>query len=193
MIDGILYLLIYTCLSITIGLCFFADSGGPEQWQKLPIPLPRRWFPNPRNTDVVLYATIFALVATQAFAFEFSVNAFQASLSWFFLCLASTLFPAMLLSMSEEVNALPGVITTNANTIKRTIATGRATAPVWIGLRFSPCVVAFGVVPCFDAAVMLYFGKQLMKQMQRNLEDEIFSRVPRSVLYFYCGVRMIPF
>ena len=191
MLDGTLYLLILACLGVILGLCFFADSGGPEQWQSLPIPLPRRWFPTPRNTHVLLYSAIFAVTAAQAFAFEFSVNAFHASLSWYFLCLASTLFPAMVLSMSEAVNSLPGLTHTNADTIKRVLTTGRATGPVWIGLRYSPCIVAVGIVPCIDAAVILYLGsKAVLKKLLWNLEDELLSRIPRPVLYAYAGVRL---
>ena len=190
MLDGTLYLLILACLGVILGLCFFADSGGPEQWQSLPIPLPRRWFPTPRNTHVLLYSAIFAVAAAHAFALEFSVNAFHASLSWYFLCLASTLFPAMVLSLSEAVDVLPGVATTNADTIKRVLTTGRATGPVWIGLRYSPCVVAFGIVPCIDAAVMLYLTKIVLKKFLWNLEDELLSRIPRPALYAYAGVRL---
>lgn len=194
MVDGILYFLIVVCLGIIIGICFFADFGTAEEWQMLPIPLPRRWFPARTKTHVLLYAATFAVVAAHTFAFEFSGNAFRATMTWLALCLTSTLFPAIVMSMAEAISALPTTIMADPGTFQRILSMGRTAAATWLGLCYSPCIVTFGPLPCIDAVVLLCLCEDGLKKILParlwSLKDEVLSNIPLQALYVYGGARL---
>ena len=96
--------------------------------------------------------------------------------------------------MSEAVNAPPGSIHENPETVQRVMSTGRATGSVWLGLCYAPCIVAFGLVPSIDAAVLLYLSQDMLKKVlpERlwNLKDEMLSNIPLPALYVYSGTRL---
>ena len=140
---------------------------------------------------------------------EISGHVVLAFVSWLYVCLMSTFIPALLFQMSVEVNTTRP---TNANVnhyIEQTItfATvngyvamgGRATKPLWIGLCYAPCIFAFSIMPCIDAAVSLYLIQSEILSSSRCAslhrlvkadKDSVLSKVPLPALYVYTGARL---
>jgi len=196
-IDGVLYLLIVICLAIIIGISFFADTGTAEQWQNLPIPLPRRFFTEPCRIQILMYAASFAIVAAHSFAFDFSASKFILLLSWSILCFASTFIPALVTSMAETVDR-PARIEVNVEAVQRILFTGKATKPVWLGLIYAPWIVLMGPLATIDAAVVLYLCQNNSNRMAHSsigklwlkFEGDVLPTIHPPFLYVFAGLRL---
>jgi hypothetical protein len=197
--DGVLYTLILACLAIIIGLCFFSECLDPAVWQRLPIPLPSFLGGSRRfgDTHILQYAVTFALTFSHAIAFEQTANTLRATLLWIWLCITSAVFPALISFMSLATNQFPNAV--NDQTTQVILQTGRAVRPLWFALCYAPCLV-FGLLPCMDAAVLLFLGRDAIKQVsvvERALQvgegqafGNLLKQIPTRALYLYIGVRL---
>ncbi|CAB9499528.1 TRAF-type zinc finger [Seminavis robusta] len=198
-VDGLSLLLILGCLAIIIGIGLFADPAAPHVWQTLALPWPQRLGGAQRlgSTHMIQYIVTIAMLGTHACALDSATNTFRATLMWAWLCLTSTFFPAVIVFMTMATNGMPSAV--NDQSAQIVFQAGRAVRPLWFSFCYAfPCL-AFGVLPCLDAAVLLYVGREFVKRVllvERVLQvgegetfGNVFTNVPLPAFYVYIGAR----
>ena len=122
------------------------DTKSSVAWGHFPLP----GMGNPPVMRDIMAVSIFTM---HVGVMELFGAASKSLVVWLFLALASTVYPAMVLSMSH--GAARGLTSTPAPTISNSLGNVRSLEPTLFGLRFCLVGTLFGILPTLDAAAMV--------------------------------------
>ncbi len=165
-------------------LANFVDSKSSVTWGQFQVP----HLGNPQLMGDILAVTIFTM---HVGVLEYYGAAGKSFVVWILLSLSSTIYPAVVLTMSHDASR--GLISTPAPTLANCLARSRSLEPVLFGLRFCLVGTYFGIFPTLDAAVLSILAKGVLQHPRLrsalSMKNCFLESLPRSFLLAYLGCK----
>jgi hypothetical protein len=180
LVDDVLLALCIATLGILAIAGNFVDDKSSITWSAYPLGL----FGLQHLMRDVLAISVFAVHMS---SFEYSGRAwFKPTLLWFFVAITASFFPALVATVAHAANRLPAPTPSTIPSIARSIG------PVMFGLRYGLTAVLFGLLPCLDAATLIFMTKPFVQNISMDLvlDDCFIDKIPSYYVYALAGARL---
>lgn len=132
----------------------FVDSKSSIEWGSFALP----GVGSPPVMCNLMALCLFTMHMTSLDSLGFP---YQSIMMWVIMSLATTFFPALILTMSHD--SARGLTSSPTPSVMNIGTKARSLEPVLYGLRFSVIAVIFGILPTLDSAALLLLSRPLWK------------------------------
>jgi hypothetical protein len=157
----------------------FIDERSSKSWKGVKI----RYLGNPPIVGDILAISSFTFFVV---VMEYYGGGIKAQFLWWLVTLASTVFPAAVLSLSHH--AARTVSDSFVPTAANMISMARSVEPILFGLRYGLLTTYFGMAACLDAIVIV--GLLPRNTRDRYLKDCFVGQLPSHLCVLFLGAKL---